>query len=280
MAKKIKEPQYYTSALNTPLINYKVYVMNGREKLIYFLITFIAGGLLGLVFYGGLFKEDGKETPATLISNIVVFCLVGLIVSKVFIPVFNEKLKKKRLAQLKIQFRDFLVALSNAISGGMNVSLAFNNAYKDLSLQYSSDALIVKEVGEIINGMQNNISIDSMLVDFGARSGDADIENFATVFKLCFKSGGNLKEVIKRTSDVITTKIAISEEIETKLTSNKMQLSVMEIIPIIIILMMRFMSSDFAESFASPVGVISMTIAIGIFIISYKLGQKIMNIKG
>lgn len=173
-----------------------------------------------------------------------------------------------------------MVALSNSISGGMNVSSAFNNAYKDLSIQYSNDALIVKEIGEIINGMQNNITIDAMLADLGKRSDDPDIENFATVFKLCFKSGGNLKEVIRRTSDIITTKIAISEEIQTKLTSNKMQLSIMEVIPVVIILMMRFMSSDFAKSFSTPVGVIAMTIAIGIFIISYKLGQKIMDIKG
>lgn len=280
MAKKVKEPQYYTSALNTQLINYKVYVMSKREKFVYFLMIFIAGGLLGLVFYGGLFREDGEATIATFISDTVIFCLLGLIVSKIFMPIFSERLRKKRLAQLKIQFRDFLVALSNSISGGMNVNLAFNNAYKDLSLQYSSDALILKEVGEIINGMQNNISIDSMLLDLGQRSGDTDIENFATVFKICFKAGGNLKEVIRRTSDVITTKIAISEEIETKLTSNKMQLSVMEVIPVILILMMRFMSGSFEESFASPIGVVSMTISIGIFIVSYKIGQKIMSIKG
>ena len=160
-----------------------------------------------------------EATTATHISNVVVFCLIGLIVSKIFIPVFAERLRKKRIAQLKLQFRDFLVALSNSISGGMNVSSAFNNAYKDLSIQYSNDALIVKEIGEIINGMQNNITIDAMLADLGKRSDDPDIENFATVFKLCFKSGGNLKEVIRRTSDIITTKIAISEEIQTSLSN-------------------------------------------------------------
>ena len=44
--------------------------------------------------------------------------------------------------------------------------------------------------------------------------------------------------------------------------------------------MMRFMMSGFAESFATIPGIISLTISVGIFIGAYKLGNKIMDIKG
>ena len=40
------------------------------------------------------------------------------------------------------------------------------------------------------------------------------------------------------------------------------------------------MSSSFSASFATPAGVIAMTVAIGIFIGAYKLGQAIMDVKG
>lgn len=278
--KKNKEPQYYTSQINTQLLNYKAYYMSKKEKLIYYTIAFVAGGIIGLIFYGGLFKSDGVETLATHISNIVIFVLVGFIALKIFIPIIKEKLRKKRIHRLKIQFKDFLIALGNSISGGMNFNGALSSAYNDLMMQYSSDAYIVKEVYEILKGIENNISFEEMMQNLGERSGDSDIYNFSTVFNICIRSGGNLKETIKRTVDIISSKISMSEEIETSLTSNKNQLLVMEFMPVILVLMMRMMSSDFNESFSSVIGVIAMTVCVIILVIAYRLGQKIMSVKG
>ena len=271
-SKKNKEPQYYISKINTQLLNYNVYYMSKKEKLMYYTIAFVAGGVIGLIFYGGLFK--------THISNIVVFVLVGFIGLKVFIPNITEKLRKKRIRTLKLQFKDFLLALGNSISGGMNFNDALASSYNDLNMQYSSDSYIVKETYEILKGIENNVSFEEMMQNLGERSGDSDIYNFATVFNICVRSGGNLKETIKRTVDIIASKISMSEEIETSLTSNKTQLLVMEFIPIILVSMMRLMSSDFNESFSSVLGVVAMTVCVIILIIAYKLGQKIMSIKG
>ena len=87
MAKKIQEPQYISSALNTPMLNYKTYVMSGQEKFITFLLAFVVGGIVGLTFYGGQFRDaDGLATSATTISNAVIFVLVGIIAFFVYYP--------------------------------------------------------------------------------------------------------------------------------------------------------------------------------------------------
>ena len=59
---------------------------------------------------------------------------------------------------------------------------SLNAVYLDLQSQYSDEAYIVEEVREIINGVNNNIPIETMLEDFGIRSGVPDILNFSTVF--------------------------------------------------------------------------------------------------
>lgn len=282
MAKKEKntEPQYYMSAINNPVLNYNVYIMKPTERLLFFLLTFIAGGLVGLIFYGGLFKVDGEATFATFISNIIVFAGVGFLSSKIFMKVINNALRNKRLKKLKTQFRDFLDSLSNSLSGGMNVNDAIMNSYDDLESQYSPDAYIVKEVGEMINGIHNNIPIEEMLRDFGTRSGNDDIANFATVFETAYRTGGNIKDIIRRTTDIISEKIMIAEEIQTKITSNKLQMQIMNVIPIFLVLMLRMSSSEFDAAFGSIVGVICMTIGVGFFLAAYKMGQKMMDIKG
>ena len=278
--KKKNEPQYYTSPINNLVLNYNVYVMKGSEKLMYFLMLFCAGGLVGLVFYGGLFKQDGLATMATMISNLIVFVLVGSLATKFFMPTIAESLRKKRLSKLSLQFRDFLISLSNSMSSGMNVNDALGNAYRDLQAQYSADALIVQEVGEIIGCMQNNIEFEDALRFFGERSGIEDITNFSIVFATCYRTGGNLKQVVSRSTDIIGEKLEINAEIETKLTSNKLQMLIMNAIPIVLMLMVRTTSQDMAAGFASLIGVIAVTISVGIFIGAYVWGQKILNIKG
>ena len=71
--KKEKEPQYYTSATNMPVLNYKVYYMSKLEKSIYFLLAFLVGAAVGYLFYGGLAKDEyGNATMATYILDFIV----------------------------------------------------------------------------------------------------------------------------------------------------------------------------------------------------------------
>lgn len=283
MAKKDKivEPQYYTSKINTQVLNYNAYIMKPSEKILYSVVLFLVGGVVGLIYYGGLFKnEEGANTLMTMISNIIVFTLVGFVCIKMFLPTISNSLRNKRINKLKKQFVDFASSLTNALASGMNMQDSLNAVYLDLQAQFSEDAYIVIEVKEIINGINNNIPVETMLEDFGLRSGIDDIINFANVFSTCYRTGGNIKSIVRRTTDIISEKVMISSEIETTITSNKMQMNVMNVLPIVILVMMRFLSAEFAASFGSIIGVIGLTISAALTIAAYKLGQKIMDIKG
>ena len=254
--------------------------MNKKQKIFYYIILFIAGGLISQIFYGGLFKDAGEATIATYISNILFFIVGGILAIKLMLPAIVEKLRMQRISLLKMQFRDFLSSLSTALSTGMNMNEAVENSYVDLSSQYGENSIIANEIKEIINCINNNISIEDTILALGERSGIEDISNFSTVFAVSFETGGNIKEIVSRTSNIIVDKMLTNEEIETKLTSNKIQLYVMLVIPVVLMLFMRFSSSSFAESFASPFGVIAITIALGLFFVAYKIGVKILNVKG
>lgn len=281
MKRKDKLPKYIMSRLNTPMINYQVYVMPVSQKIMVILGLFVAGGILGEIFYGGLFRNSyGELTKASYISNIIVFIIGGIITIKVGMPAISEKLMKKRKNELTLQFRSFLETMAVSLSSGMNVPDAINGAKNDLEMEYTKDSYIVKEAQEMLNGIQNNIPIEILLKDLGERSGIIDIVNFSEVFAVGYRAGGNLKDIVRKTSEIIGDKIEISAEIETALTSNRTQFNAMMLVPIVIILMLKMFSSDFAKSFSTATGVFAITIAIGIFVGAYKLGKQIMDIKG
>lgn len=281
MAKKEKivEPEFINSPLNNPMPNYAVYVMSKVESIIVSLLAFVAGGFVALIFYANLFMVDGYPSLATHISNVVVFVILGLLAIKFVVPMYKKIRLDKRRNTLKMQFRDMLESLAASFSSGSNVQMAFESAVEDLKMQYSPNDYIVKEMEEIINGMKQNINVEVMLANFGERSGNEDIVSFADVFSVCYRKGGNMNSVINRTHSVISEKMAVADEIETKLTSNKLQHNAMSIMPIIVVAMLRFTNEAFSANFATPIGVIVNTVAIGVFVGAYIYGNKIVDVK-
>ncbi len=260
--------------------NYNVYHFSASEKILYTLIFSAAGAVTGFVLYGNLFMKDGEMTLWTYISNVVVCVIGGIVATAIFFPVREKQIIDGRKESLRVQFREMLSALSTAYMSGDNTYNAFNSAYKEMKAQFGSNSYITEELNEIVEGMKNNFSVSTMLIDFGERSGVADIIDFSNMFQMVADPGGDLKYIVKNTYDMIGEKMAINEEIQTKITSNKMQLNIMSVVPVFMIAFLRFTSSSFAASFASLKGVIAMTVAVILFIGSYIYGRKIIDIKG
>lgn len=278
--KKELEPQYYVSATNIPTYNYKVYYMKPIEKVLYFLIAFAVGAAVGYLFYGGLAKDEfGAPTMTTWILNIVISSIVGVVAGFFFLPIRTKQIIAKKRNNLKLQFRELLDALSTSIGSGKNVVDSFKAAYDDLSIIYSEETDIIQELAIILDGMNNNVDIEVSLMDFAIRSGIEDIESFANVFETCYRKGGNIKDVIKNTQQIITEKMEVEQEIQTIVTGSTNEQTIMTVLPIALIAIIKMMSPEFATNFATPSGIISTTIAVIMFVIAYFVGKVVLAIK-
>lgn len=278
--KKELEPQYYMSATNTPTYNYKVYYMSKLEKILYFAVAFIAGAAVGYLFYGGIGKDDlGDPTMLTWILDISISTIVGLIAGFLFLPIRTEQIINKKQNDIKLQFRELLDALSTSLGSGKNVVDSFRGAYDDLSVIYSEEAAIINELSIILDGMNNNIDIEVMLMDFGRRSGVEDIESFADVFETCYRKGGNIKDVIRNTQQIITEKMEVEMEIQTIVAAGTNEQMIMTFLPIGLIAVIKMMSPEFSNNFVTPAGIIATTAAVIMFVVSYFVGKAVLAIK-
>ncbi|MBQ6281198.1 MAG: type II secretion system F family protein [Oscillospiraceae bacterium] len=274
------EPQWFTSVTNLPTYNYKVYYMSKLEKILYFLLAFVIGAVVGYLFYGGLGRDEfGQRTTLSWILDISIPAIVGLVAGRIFVPTRTKQIRDKNARTLNSQFRDFLEAFNTSIGAGKNVVDSFHAVYDDMRIQFEEDAFIVKELEVILSGMANNFDVEDLMEDLGNRSGNDDIVSFANVFRISYRKGGNLKDTINTTHSILSDKMEIKEEIETMVSASKMEQTVMIFMPVGLIGIMKSMSPDFAANFATPAGIASTTIAIGLFIVSYFVGRKILNIK-
>lgn len=278
--KKSKPSQYVQSLNNMRVLNYNVYNMGKMEKLLYTLLAFVVGAAVGYLFYGGVGKDDyGNSTQITYICNVAISCLIGFVAVRLFIPVRTRQLCTRRQKELRNQFADMLEALATSLSAGKNVNDSFQGIYGDMKIQYGKNAYIVYEIQVILAGVNNNIPIEDLLMHFGRRSGVKDIENFAQVFSTAFRKGGNLKDIIQNTHEIIHDKMSIEMDIESVVASNKMEQNIMIVLPILLVGFIKMTSPEFASNFASGSGIAATTIAIGCFVAAYFIGQKILDIK-
>lgn len=274
------EPLYEVSGTNRQMINYKVYKMSANEKSLYFILAFVIGAAVAYLFYGGIGKDDyGNATIVTYICDIVIMAIVGLVAGRLFMPIRKEQIIDARKKTLRKQFIDLLDSLATSISSGKNVPNAFVAAREDLLVQYQPDSYIVQEVDNIISGIQNNLDVGAMLLNFGERSGIQDIRTFGRVFETAYSKGANLKDVIRNSHLILSSKCEIEAEIETKVASSKNEQNIMIIMPIILVAMLKMSGGDFSQNFTTPMGIICTTIAVGAFVGAYFLGRKILKIE-
>ncbi|MDR0500670.1 MAG: hypothetical protein LBG97_05430 [Coriobacteriales bacterium] len=279
-SKKKREPQYYQSAANMSVLNYKVYYLNKMQQVLLFLSGFVVGAAIGYLFYGGIASDEfGNPTTLTMILNITICSITGTITGIAVQPIVVKAIIARRKKTLSAQFRDMLEALSTSLGSGKNVSDSFRAILDDMRIQYEEDAFIIAELEAILAGMNININIEDLLIDFGERSGSDDILSFGNVFKVCYRKGGNINDTVRNTHTILCEKMEIAEDIETTVSANKLEQNIMVVIPIVLIALIKMMSPEFAANFVSVAGIISSTVAIVLFVIAFYVGKQVLDIK-
>ncbi|MFR7538462.1 MAG: type II secretion system F family protein [Clostridium sp.] len=278
--KKEREPQWYMSSTNIPMLNYNEYYMKKIEWLMYAIAFAAIGAVIGYIFYGGIGLDiHGEPTRITYIINLSVMSLFGIISFNILMPMRKNQLKTNRKKKIRKQFVDMLESLSVSIAAGQNVPSAMQTVKDDLLIQYTEKDYIVQEISVFLREMENGIPIEDLFSDFGKRTGIEDISNFGKVFEVAYRRGGNLKEIVKSCYDILSEKIEIEMEIQTKVSSSANQMNIMILMPIFLIAMLKSSGEGFAENFTSVSGIISTTVSIFVFIIAYFVGRKILDIK-
>jgi tight adherence protein B len=192
----------------------------------------------------------------------------------------NQKLAKRR-SELAIQFKDMLYSLSSSLSAGKSVETGLKECLQDLRIIYPDDeTYIIQELSYIVRGIEMNETVEHMFEQFSERAHNEDIENFVDIFKTCKRTGGDMVQVIKTTSQTIGEKIEIKQEINTMISGKKFEFKALMIMPVFLILLLSVSSADYmAPVFTTAIGHIVMTIAIVLFALAYLVGNKIMTIE-
>ena len=222
----------------------------------------LKGLVIGYLFYDSL--------------KMCVICIPFFIVD--YREMKKDKLKKQK-RELTLQFKSMMEALVTSLTAGYSLERAFSDARRDMAFIYEEDAMIFRELDEIIAGLKVNIPVEKLLKDVGDRSGVEDIENFANVVTAAKRSGGNLVRIIEKTVRSISDKISLEEEMETLITAKKLEEKIMMVMPYGILLYLRVSNGGFLDVlYHNAFGIVLMTVfLLGVYLANV-WASKIMDI--
>ncbi len=192
----------------------------------------------------------------------------------------TDQMRRDSKRVLAMQFRESILAVSTALNAGYSVENAFIEAYHDMKEMYGIDAPITEEYHRIVMRLRDNEQIEYIIKDLGRRSGIEDINDFAAVFEASKRIGGDMTKIIKRAAANISEKMDVKREIETSMSSRRLELRIMEIVPFGILLYLQTGSSDFLSVLYSGIaGRGIMTLALMIYLAGILMAERIINIE-
>ena len=223
--------------------DYRKYRLSGKEWLRFLTIGIAVNGLCAYTFY----------------RNLAAFFL--FLPAVFIIPFIRKKdLKKERIRQLTLQFKEGILVLSSFLSAGYSLENSFFMSVKELEVLYGPEGMITREFADIAAGIRLNRPAEILLADMGRRSGIQDVDQFAQV-AAAKRSGGELTDIISQTAGIIRDKIQVQEEIHTMTAARVFEQKIMNGIPFGIILYIDFTSPGFFQSmYQTWLGRICMTI--------------------
>lgn len=191
----------------------------------------------------------------------------------------KECIKKKKQA-LGLQFKEAIQALSTALNVGYSLENAMKETMKDLQLIYKKDELILREFRYMLHQLEMNLPVERVLNEFAFRTEVEDVHTFVTVFGMAKRSGGDMIGIIGNAVRQISEKIEVKREIETILSAKRLEFKVMSVVPLAMIAYMKISFPDFMNVlYGNATGYVIMTVCLGIYVISYVAGKRMIEIE-
>ena len=121
--------------------------------------------------------------------------------------------------------------------------------------------------------------MEQLLEKFAQNTGSSDIKDFAEIFKIAKRSGGDMGEIMEHTISIITRRIEIKEEIRMLTAAKKYEQNIMNLVPMGIIFYIRMTNPGYFNSlYHNAAGIAVMTAALSVYAAAYYMSEKILAI--
>ncbi|MBQ8823171.1 MAG: hypothetical protein IJZ82_11045 [Lachnospiraceae bacterium] len=186
--------------------------------------------------------------------------------------------RRRRLRLEREQFKECILSVGASLRAGYAVANAFVESGQDMRMLYGDGSYVVKELRLLEQGLKNREPLETLLEEWGARSEIGEIGEFADVLAIGKRNGGSIPEIIGATSEMISRKVLLEEELETLLANKRLEQQVMNIMPFAMVFYLEWSNPGYFNMlYEGYVGRLLMTGCLVGYVFAYWLSQRILQ---
>ena len=198
--------------------------------------------------------------------------------------VYIRQWYKEKCREIEKKFKgQFIVAVTiqtNLLSVGYSIENAIKEVIRELEMLYGRDSICIKEYIRIEHLLSVNLPIEQALSEMAVRINNLDVQNFVTVFSAAKRAGGDTVSIMNETVRQMSEGLETEKEIDTVISSGKLEFKIMCTVPFVILLYMRFAFPEFMKIlYGNILGALFMTICLVVYICAYIIGRQIITIE-
>lgn len=243
-------------------IYYDEYRLSVKERFIAIAIPAILLYAVGMIFFQHIFL------------SIAIACL-AIFYPRVYVK--NKIIQRKE--ELKRQFQQALYMLSSSLSAGRSLESSFPAVLQDLKMLYPDEnTLITAEFADICIQLRNGSTVEKALSALSERAQISELSQFVDVLIVCKRTGGNLVEVVRTSSRMISDKMQIQQQIGVMISQKKLESKILGVVPIAIVAFLVYSSPDYMAPMYEGIGRLIMGLSLMLLIACQLWSRKLMDI--
>lgn len=186
----------------------------------------------------------------------------------------------RRKERLKLQFKEALFSLTSSLAAGRSLENAFLSTLDDLKLLYPDPRTELLLEFQIVRFRLDNAEpLEYALRNFANRAEIDEITQFVDALAACKRSGGDLLEVMKRTSIIIGEKLGIEQEISVMIAQKRFESRIMMGVPFVFLAFLGIAAPDYMAPLYGGAGYVLLTIALLLLLLCFWFMAKMMGIR-
>jgi|GEM_PF-3530925 len=159
----------------------------------------------------------------------------------------RKEKEKERIWKLNLAFKDSLMYLKNALAAGYSPEGGMAEALKGLEQLYHRDHRICKEFRQMLAELSVGNSIEEVWHRFGERSKSEDIRQFAEIFYVVKRTGGDLGRVLGQSGDIIQGKLELQRELQAMVAAKKAEFYLMYVLLYVVLIYLKVFAPAMSE---------------------------------
>lgn len=200
------------------------------------------------------------------------------VVGAAFFRKLGHKKAERAREELAGQFKECILSVAASLKAGYAVENAFLESGADMLLLFGESSMIYHELEVIRRGLVINITLEEQLSDLAERSGCQEIAQFAQVFSIAKRNGGNVTEIIAMAAELIGCRAAARQEIRTLLSGRRMEQNIMKLMPFGILFYVGVSSPGYFDVlYHNWQGASAMTVCLAIYLGACAMGDYVLG---